>query len=64
MLTLLQLGHRFNPRARVGRDTCASSRQTPACGFNPRARVGRDKKCPRLKMAGSSFNPRARVGRD
>ena len=33
----------FNPRARVGRDACASYPRIYAQSFNPRARVGRDK---------------------
>ena len=33
---------RFNPRARVGRDRCASATRRESGSFNPRARVGRD----------------------
>ena len=54
----------FNPRARVGRDSCAASAMSARRSFNPRARVGRD---PYIFISYSSiksFNPRARVGRD
>ena len=33
---------RFNPRARVGRDTVEWLFKLPPSCFNPRARVGRD----------------------
>jgi len=33
---------RFNPRARVGRDSMISGSISFVLGFNPRARVGRD----------------------
>jgi len=55
---------RFNPRARVGRDTFFLTLSRRYICFNPRARVGRDP-CSTFSMAGKrGFNPRARVGRD
>ena len=32
----------FNPRARVGRDSCQGARNPASTSFNPRARAGRD----------------------
>ena len=55
---------RFNPRARVGRDTLDRYSGLKRRGFNPRARVGRDLACVYLGKTVSCFNPRARVGRD
>jgi len=56
--------HRFNPRARVGRDLRGHFIGEEVCGFNPRARVGRDRTCRACRPPGRGFNPRARVGRD
>ena len=57
--------HRFNPRARVGRDASLQRATGAARSFNPRARVGRDDPGrPTSPPAGRRFNPRARVGRD
>jgi len=41
--------HRFNPRARVGRDDAAAAAEAIDACFNPRARVGRDS--PNLTLA-------------
>ena len=46
---------RFNPRARVGRDTRSSSSHRPLCRFNPRARVGRDMCVPSGSMVSARF---------
>ena len=39
---------RFNPRARVGRDTPCAARCLRRFCFNPRARVGRDEQIPHV----------------
>ncbi len=45
-------GLRFNPRARVGRDTVFASKPSRLAGFNPRARVGRDRREARQDKEG------------
>ncbi len=55
---------RFNPRARVGRDSNSKYTRFGLKSFNPRARVGRDTTSMRSEMIFWCFNPRARVGRD
>ena len=56
-------GH-FNPRAREGRDACATRCPRRRRSFNPRAREGRDKSSTAPASTSPCFNPRAREGRD
>ena len=57
-------GDRFNPRARMGRDSCLMERLPFLLGFNPRARMGRDPAKYLMMFMTTCFNPRARMGRD
>ena len=54
--------HRFNPRARVGRDATSATSAARTICFNPRARVGRDASAHVRSWSLTCFNPRARVG--
>ncbi len=56
--------HRFNPRARMGRDGHSTVYCILTIGFNPRARMGRDTLDILRIFNNQSFNPRARMGRD
>ena len=55
---------RFNPHARVGRDSRCDLHFSAVLCFNPHARVGRDSFCVFGDTYPISFNPHARVGRD
>jgi len=55
---------RFNPRARMGRDSSSQRWVTIQDCFNPRARMGRDIFISILFSCVYRFNPRARMGRD
>jgi len=61
----LRRSHRFNPRARTGRDLMIADVYAVYPRFNPRARTGRDGGAS-VAIGGRllSFNPRARTGRD
>ena len=54
----------FNPRSRVGNDTCTTTFLLTCDNFNPRSRVGNDiSQVSRLQKV-CYFNPRSRVGND
>ena len=61
---VVESSRRFNPRARVGRDSTAAACRHRSASFNPRARVGRDRCTIYRTRTNYRFNPRARVGRD
>ena len=54
----------FNPRPRVGGDTCKMLHSALLHSFNPRPRVGGDLRETMIEPEPYSFNPRPRVGGD
>ena len=47
---------RFNPRARVGRDSNDAPSVAPSFRFNPRARVGRDEQADNADRLGAAVS--------
>ena len=54
----------FNPRSRVGNDSCFINITSIYGYFNPRSRVGNDEKINNISVIKCYFNPRSRVGND
>src|SRR5690606_28427958 len=56
--------HRFNPRARVGRDLASRLLMSISTQFQSTRPRGARRLSPSIGAAYARFNPRARVGRD